>query len=218
MTKVREVKIVPMEEMLVPKGWPSSLHLLLHLLISFFLSGIILCLFSFGGRVLTWSNCLQTWNLIIFTSSFLSSCFLLEPLTQPKPVFNKGDLYFLRMSFSFAKALMLGIFWTYNALNFSISFLVFTASSSKASHIAFFYDKCCFRMSFIFFASSNSTFSKEKYSLVFLLSFSNYINNCFFFFFLDMSLAISSRPIISSPSNSTTSYSSLTSLLVILLS
>jgi hypothetical protein len=46
-----------------------------------FLSGIILTLLAFGGRVLTWSDCLLTWNLIIFTDYLLSGCLLLEPLT-----------------------------------------------------------------------------------------------------------------------------------------
>jgi hypothetical protein len=75
-----------------------------------FLSGIILSLLGFGDRVLSWSDCLLNWNLIIFTGSLLSGCLLLEPFTKPKPVFNKGDLCFLRMSFSSAVALMLGRF------------------------------------------------------------------------------------------------------------
>jgi hypothetical protein len=150
-----------------------------------------LSLLSFGGRVLTWSDCLLTWNLIIFNSPFLLGCLLLEPLTWLKLVFNKGNSFFLRMSFSSAEALRLGVFWRHNSLNFSISFLVFTTSSSKDSHLAFFFDHCCFRMSSIFFASSNSTFSREKSSSGFLLSFSNCISNFFFFFFLNLSLAIS---------------------------
>jgi hypothetical protein len=81
MTKIRVVKIVTMEEILVPKGWPSSFHLLLHLLISLFLSRIILSLLFFGGKVITWLDCLLTWNLIIFTESFLFGFLLLEPLT-----------------------------------------------------------------------------------------------------------------------------------------
>jgi hypothetical protein len=36
MTKIREVKKVTMEEILVSKEWPSSWNLLLHLLISLF--------------------------------------------------------------------------------------------------------------------------------------------------------------------------------------
>ena len=81
MTKIRAVKTVTMEEILVPEGWPSSLHLLLHILISLFLPGIILSLLDFGGRVLTWSDCLLTWNLIIFIGSLVSVLLLLEPLT-----------------------------------------------------------------------------------------------------------------------------------------
>jgi hypothetical protein len=99
---------------------------------------------------------------------------------------------------------MLGRFWRYNALIFSNSFLVFTTSSSKASHLSLFYDNYCFIMSSILFASSNSTFSREKSSLGFLLSFLNYISNYFLFFFLDPSLAISSRALISYPSKLTT--------------
>jgi hypothetical protein len=76
---------------------------------------------------------------------------------------------------------MIGIFWRYNALNFSISFMVFTTSSSKASHLAFFYHNYSFIISCIFFASSNSTFSSANSSSGFLPFFSNYINNCFLF-------------------------------------
>jgi hypothetical protein len=36
MTKIRAVKTITMEEILVPEGWPSSWHLLLHLLIYLF--------------------------------------------------------------------------------------------------------------------------------------------------------------------------------------
>jgi hypothetical protein len=66
---------------------------------------------------------------------------------------------------------MLGIFWIYNALNFSISFLVFTTSSSKDSHLSFFSDNCCFIISSILFSSSNSTFSRAKSSSRFYHSF-----------------------------------------------